>query len=60
MKEILKLCQGRLCVPTIEQIGAAALANVSKNYFDEVVVEYKNRRDIVYNALKNIDGVIAK
>lgn len=60
MKEILKLCQGRLCVPTIEQIGAAAFKNVSKNYFDEVVIEYKKRRDIVYNALTNIDGVIAK
>ncbi|MBS4536266.1 pyridoxal phosphate-dependent aminotransferase [Clostridium sp. D2Q-14] len=60
IKEVLKLCQSRLCVPTIEQIGAAALSNVSKNYFDEVVKEYKNRRDIVYNALQDMCGVIAK
>lgn len=60
MKEILKLCQSRLCVPTLEQIGAAALINVSENYFDEVVAEYKDRRDIVFNALQEIDGVICK
>lgn len=60
IQEILKLCQGRLCVPTLEQIGAANLVNVDKKYFNEVVDEYKKRRDIVYNALSNMDGVICK
>lgn len=60
IKEILKLCQSRLCVPTIEQIGAATLSKVSDDYFVEVVEEYKKRRDIVYNALNEIDGVICK
>lgn len=60
IKQILKLCQSRLCVATIEQVGAAELINVSDEYFKDVVEEYKKRRDIVYNALKNIDGVICE
>ncbi|WP_425449772.1 pyridoxal phosphate-dependent aminotransferase [Dethiothermospora halolimnae] len=60
MKEIIKLCQSRLCVPTIEQIGAAALADLGKEYFDETVEEYRKRRDVVYDALSNMDGVICK
>lgn len=60
IKQILKLCQGRLCVPTLEQIGAAGLINVSKEYLNEIVDEYKKRRDIVYNELSNMDGVICK
>ncbi|RKD34517.1 pyridoxal phosphate-dependent aminotransferase [Thermohalobacter berrensis] len=60
IKQILKLCQSRLCVATIEQIGAAELINVPDNYFTEVVNEYKRRRDVVYNALNEIDGVICK
>ena len=60
ISQILKLCQSRLCVATIEQIGAAALINVPKNYFSEVVEEYKKRRDIVYSSLNDIDGVICE
>lgn len=60
ISQILKLCQSRLCVATIEQIGAAALINVPENYFTEVVEEYKKRRDIVYNSLNEIDGVICE
>ncbi len=60
IKQILKLCQSRLCVATIEQIGAAELINVPSNYFEETVEEYRKRRDIVYNALTQMDGVICK
>ncbi|MGO1368764.1 pyridoxal phosphate-dependent aminotransferase [Senegalia sp. (in: firmicutes)] len=60
IKQILKLCQGRLCVPTLEQIGAANLINVTPKYFNEVVAEYKKRRDVVYNALSNMENVICK
>lgn len=60
IKQILKLCQSRLCVATIEQIGAAALINVQDQYFKEVSEEYKKRRDIVYNALNKMDGVICE
>ncbi|MGM0379150.1 MAG: pyridoxal phosphate-dependent aminotransferase [Bacillota bacterium] len=57
---VLKLCQSRLCVPTLEQIGATELYKVDQSYFKSVNKEYKKRRDIVYNALNDIDGVICE
>lgn len=58
--QMLKLCQSRLCVPTLEQIGAAALVNVSKSYMENAILEYKKRRDIVFEALNKMDGVLCK
>lgn len=58
--EILKLCQSRLCVPTIEQVAAANLINTPEKYFEEVKAEYENRRNIMYNALSVIPGVICE
>lgn len=60
IKQILKLCQGRLCVPTLEQIGAVELYSVPQDYFNTVHDEYQKRRDIVYSALKEIPGVICE
>ncbi|MCL2703292.1 MAG: pyridoxal phosphate-dependent aminotransferase [Defluviitaleaceae bacterium] len=60
MKQILKLCQGRLCVATIEQVGAAALSAVSPQYMADVIKEYESRRNIVFEALKRIDGVVCE
>ncbi len=60
MKEILKLCQGRLCVPTIEQVGATALYSTPVSYLEDVNKEYQTRRDTLYNALKEIPGVICE
>ncbi|SHH47046.1 pyridoxal phosphate-dependent aminotransferase [Tepidibacter thalassicus] len=58
--QVLKLCQGRLCVPTLEQIGAIELYKTPESYFKEVNLEYKKRRDILYNALNNMNGVLCK
>jgi len=60
MKNVMKLCQGRLCVATIEQVGAAALAAVAPKYMEDVVVEYEKRRNIVHSALNNIKGVVCE
>lgn len=60
MAEIMKVCQGRLCVATIEQLGAAALYDTPKSYFKEVNDEYKRRRDALYNELMKADGVICE
>ncbi len=60
INQMLKLCQGRLCVATLDQVGAAALANVSSDYMEKVYHEYKHRRDVVYSALKKIDGIICE
>lgn len=58
--QILKLCQSRLCVPTVEQLGAASLINTPESYFKEVKEEYENRRNIMFEGLKNIPGVICE
>jgi aspartate aminotransferase len=60
INQALKMCQSRLCVATIEQIAAANLINTDKSYFAGVKAEYQNRRDIMYNGLKEIPGVLCK
>jgi aspartate aminotransferase len=60
INQILKLCQSRLCVPTIEQLAAANLINTPESYFKEVKAEYENRRNILYDALKDIPGVVCE
>ena len=57
---LLKLAQGRLCAPTLEQIGAAALYRMDPSYFDEVRAEYEHRRNVVYDALSSIEGVVCE
>ena len=60
MAQIMKLCQGRLCCPTLEQIGAVELYDVSDDYFKAVLEEYQKRRDIVYEGLKSIPGILCE
>ena len=60
MKNILKLCQARLCVATLEQIGAAALYALPDSYAGTVRDEYQKRRDIVFETLQKIPGVVCE
>lgn len=60
MHNIMKLCQTRLCVPTVEQVGAAALKDTPDSYFTETRAEYQRRRDIMMEGLTRIPGVICK
>ncbi len=60
MKNILKLCQARLCVATLEQIGSAALYSLPDSYTESVKAEYQARRDIVYKTLTEIPGVVCE
>lgn len=60
MYNIMKLCQSRLCPPTVEQIGAAALKDTPESYFIETKAEYQKRRDIMMEGLSKIPGVICK
>ena len=57
-KALLKFCQSRLAVATMDQMGAAALYSVDKAYYDANRAEYIRRRDLVYDRLKAIDGVV--
>ncbi len=54
---VLKLAQGRLCVPTLEMIGAAALYKTEHEYLLEIKKEYQKRRDIMCNELSKIEGI---
>jgi aspartate aminotransferase len=58
MENILKLAQGRLCAPTLDQIGSAALYRLDPSYFDVIREEYQRRRDVVYTELRKIEGLV--
>ena len=54
---LVKFCQSRLSVATIDQIGAAALYSVDHDFFRQCKEEYRKRRDLVVRLLRNIPGV---
>lgn len=56
----MKFAQARLCPPTIEQIACEAAIDTPQSYFDEVIEEYKERRDTLISELNKIEGVIVK
>ena len=60
ISQVLKLCQGRLCVSTLDQIGAIQLYKTPQSYFMEVNEEYKKRRDVLYSELMKVEGVICE
>ena len=60
MSGILKLAQGRLCCPTLEQVGAAALYRLDKSYYDEAKAEYEGRRNAAYEELSQIPGIVCQ
>lgn len=54
---LLKFCQSRLSVATLDQVGATALYNADPGFFAESKAEYLNRRDAVMRKLEKIPGV---
>jgi len=60
MAQAMKICQGRLCSATLDQVGAAALYSVDDSYFGIQREEYRRRRDTVMSKLAQIPGVICK
>lgn len=59
-QNLLKFCQARLSVATLDQVASAALYDVGPEYFEAVRKEYKLRRDTCYKKLLEIPGVIVK
>ena len=55
---VMKFAQARLSPPTIEQIACEAAIDTPQSYFDEVIAEYKSRRDTLITELNKIEGVI--
>lgn len=57
MDTALRFAQARLSPPTFGQIAAHAALNTPDEYFDEVITEYVNRRNILVEGLNSIEGV---
>jgi len=53
----LKFGQARLSPPTIDQIASEAALDTPQSYFDEVQLEYVERRNIMVDGLNSIPGV---
>ncbi len=53
----LKFAQARLSPPTFAQIASEAALETPQSYFDEVIVEYKERRNTLIKHLLDIPGV---
>ena len=58
MAAAMKFAQARLSPPTIEQIASEAALDTPQSYFDEVISEYRERRDTLIEELNKIDGII--
>ncbi len=55
---VLRIAQGRLSAGLVDQLMAAKLNQVPTSYFKEVHDEYENRRDLLYEGLRKIPGVV--
>lgn len=57
MAAALKFAQARLSPPTFGQLASMAALDTPASYFDGVVEEYVQRRDILVDGLNKIEGV---
>jgi len=53
----LKFAQARLSPPTYAQIASEAALETPQSYFDDVIEEYVERRNILISELEKVDGV---
>ncbi|WP_019671342.1 pyridoxal phosphate-dependent aminotransferase [Eudoraea adriatica] len=58
IKTALKFAQARLSPPTYAQIASEAALDTPQEYFEEVIEEYVERRDLLLSELSKIQGVI--
>lgn len=56
MQTALKFAQARLSPPSFGQIAAEAAIDTPESYFDEVLVEYLKRRNLVVERINKMDG----
>ena len=57
IKTALKFAQARLSPPTLAQIASEAALDTPQSYFDDVINEYVERRNVVIEELSKIEGV---
>lgn len=56
MRTALKFAQARLSPPSFGQIAAEAAIQTPDSYFDEVINEYLQRRNLVVEAINRMEG----
>ncbi len=59
-QSLLKFSQARLCPPSVEQQAALAAYRMGKDYFEPIKEEYERRRDVLYEGLKSISGIVMR
>jgi aspartate aminotransferase len=57
MATAMKFAQARLSPPTYAQIASEAALDTPQSYFDDVISEYKERRDVLISELQKINGI---
>lgn len=57
MATALKFAQARLSPPTFAQLASEAALDTPESYFEEVISEYVDRRDLLIEELSAIEGV---
>lgn len=57
MATAMKFAQARLSPPTYAQVASEAALDTPQSYFDEVITEYKDRRDTLIAEMQKIEGV---
>jgi len=57
MQTAIKFAQARLSPPTLGQIASEAAIDTPQSYFNNVISEYKDRRDTLIEKLQEIDGI---
>lgn len=55
---VLAIAQGRLSAGFVDQMIAAKLVDVPEQYMKDVHEEYTKRRDVLYEGLKKIPGIV--
>ena len=55
---VLKFAQARLCPATLEQKAALSLYRMGMDYFGHIREEYQRRRDVLFEGLKDIPGIV--
>lgn len=58
MSGVLRIGQGRLSAGLVDQAMAAELTNVPVSYLKGIHDEFEKRRDVLYEGMKHIPGVV--
>lgn len=58
MDSVLRFAQARLSPPTLGQIAAEASIDTPQLYFNQLISEYRLRRNLVVNILNKMKGVV--